>query len=259
MLQQFNQLADNAWLHNLTKESIENGKLPIKAILADSCYYPASGLDGEIIRIATGNVFSFVYVDHSITKEQFLAEIESYQPLRGYRLLGGREVSEQELIEGAENHALPSDIEQFTKDNIHRASLQHGEPFAYWAVFERNLGGDESSRMPRISLLFIHADGVATYQRLYWGHNTAPAIINLHQPGHGFGGNWTNFFNEEEPLAQLVLRHPGKKLPYAIACGGMGDHFSYRDSCWKNSFCQELPSDLGTHTNHLFFIHKTNK
>src|SRR5689334_8112732 len=52
-----------AWLEALDAEAIASKALPLAAMLTDSLYYPASGLDGIPVKYLGGFVHSFVYAD----------------------------------------------------------------------------------------------------------------------------------------------------------------------------------------------------
>ncbi|HNS68132.1 MAG TPA: hypothetical protein PKG97_11105, partial [Mesotoga infera] len=49
-------------------------KFDIHDVLKDSLYYPACGHDGHPVEYFLGNVYSFVYVDYSISRENLLEE-----------------------------------------------------------------------------------------------------------------------------------------------------------------------------------------
>ena len=52
-------------------------------------------------------------------------------------------------------------------------------PFATWMVFERLPEFGEDHGPKRFSLLYLCADGVATYQALYWTHGVHPRAIAI--------------------------------------------------------------------------------
>jgi hypothetical protein len=84
----------------------------------------------------------------------------------------------------------------------------------------------------RFSLLFVCADGVATFQGLYNANLIAPKVVAVIQPGYSFGCNWTNFNDPEQIFARLVLENPAGQ-PEMLLYGGISrDWSSYSSPCW---------------------------
>ena len=205
-------------LNKLTPETIARGEFPVRALLYNSVYYPASAFDGGVIRDCNvnrkdWNVLSFVYVDYKETQRS-LSETE--MP-RGYRLLGMRQLKEEELVPNGWTPQLPPnlDIERYQRMAM-PYSRRHA--FATWMVFERLPEFGEDHGPERFSLIFLGADGVATYQALYWTNGMCPRAIAIIQPGTGFGGNWTDFFKKGAPLYWTVSHNPAG-MPEYVYCG----------------------------------------
>ena len=82
-------------LNGLTPETIAHGNFPVRELLYNSVYYPASAFDGGVIRDCNVNrkdweVLSFVYCDYWKTEEELHFTVMP----RGYRLLGERPLKE---------------------------------------------------------------------------------------------------------------------------------------------------------------------
>jgi len=205
-------------LNELTPETIAHSAFPVRALLYNSVYYPASAFDGGVIRDCNVNrkdweVLSFVYCDYSETEEALhLTEMP-----RGYRLLGERQLKEKELIPNGWTPVLPPnlDMQRYQHTVRHFANKR---PFATWMVFERLPEFGESHGPKRFSLIYICGDGVATYQALYWTHGIAPRAVAIIQPGTGFGGNWSDFFKKDDPLYWTVKNNPAG-IPEYVYCG----------------------------------------
>lgn len=205
-------------LDELTPETIAHGEFPVRALLYNSVYYPASAFDGGVIRDCNvnrkdWNVLSFVYVDYKETPRS-LSETE--MP-RGYRILGMRQLKEEELVPNGWTPQLPPnlDIERYQRIAM-PYSQRH--TFATWMVFERLPEFGEEHGPERFSLIFLRADGVATYQALYWTNGMYPRAIAIIQPGTGFGLNWTDFFKKDDPFYWTVNHNPAG-MPEYIYCG----------------------------------------
>jgi hypothetical protein len=172
------------------------GPLPLVELLQDSVYYPACGFDGDPIKYLAGNFHSFVYTDYGQDRAEL---IRRFGEFRGYRVLALRDVERQEII--------PGDL-MLRNGYPRRVSWWVRPWFAIWAIFERLEGFDRNHGPNRFSLLYIGGEGVLTFQALYHHHGAAPAVVTVIQPGHSFGGNWTNFERGGGILARSVLENP---------------------------------------------------
>ena len=170
-------------------------------VLKDSLYYPCSGFDGDPIKYFAGNVHSFVYADYGVTKDRF--ESEMLRGLWGYHLKHNEEISEQQLTPNGWKVMVNLDQEEMNSFEFHRGFME--KPFAHWVVYERDTDLSESHGPTRISLLFICGDGALTYQALYLQNRIVPAIMAVIQPGHGFGGNYTNFYSNDKLFYKSVI------------------------------------------------------
>lgn len=206
------------FLDELTPEMIQDNPFPVKEVLENSIYYPASGFDGGLIRDCNVNrrnwgVNSFVYVDYHETEQRLQ---ETTKP-RGYRLLGKRRLKEEELVPNGWRPQLPPNIDMRKyQDTV--CSFANKRPFGTWLVFEREEGFGEEHGPERFSLFYLCADGVAAYQALYWSNNCVPKAIAIIQPGTGFGFNWTDFFRKGDPFYWTVKNNPAG-MPEYVYCG----------------------------------------
>lgn len=53
----------------------DNFSFDIKKVLKDSLYYPASNFDGRPVAHLIGNIYSFIYADYGVTKDEFYNEV----------------------------------------------------------------------------------------------------------------------------------------------------------------------------------------
>lgn len=200
-------------LNELTPETIAHGRFPVRELLYNSVYYPASAFDGGVIRDCNINrkdweVLSFVYCDYLETEEALhLTDMP-----RGYRLLGERQLKKEELIPNGWTPELPPNIDMQRYQHI-----VNKHPFATWMVFERLPEFGKEHGPERFSLIFLCADGVAAYQALYWTNQMKPRAIAIIQPG-SFGGEWTDFFKKDAPFYWTV-RHNPAGMPDYVYCG----------------------------------------
>ncbi len=99
----------------------------------------------------------------------------------------------------------------------------------------------------RFSLLYICADGVAVFRSLYIQNAIVPKAIAIIQPGHGFGGNWTNFEDHEKVLGRSVLNDNLGGGPEFLLNGGAGGRGLSNDcNCWPDYKIPQAVNDDGS-------------
>lgn len=210
-------------IDTLTKNDILHGKLPLEDLLKNSFYYPSSRFDGGVVKFFAKELHSFIFCDYGIREEALLEQLNTFL---GYRIVGNRELREEELVPNGWNMQAPKYINM---DRYSRYRLK--KPFAHWAVFERTEDFDENHGPKRFSLIYIAGEGVATYQALYCSNKISAKALAIIQPGTGFGGNWTDFRKEGGPLWRVIMNNTYGS-PDRIYYGGvMSDYMNLN---WDN-------------------------
>lgn len=212
------------WLVRMSPDRMRSEPFPLRELLDGSLYYPSSSFDGDPIAYLGGNHLSFVYVDYGRDRDELLDALESPGFL-AYRVLCHRPVLESELTPRGWVPRLPVAI---IPDHILGWIKR---PFCEWVVLEREPGLTDAHGPHRFSLLQLCADGVAAFDALYVSNRVVPGTIAIIQPGHGFGGNWTNFEDPDQPLARSVLGNPAGR-PNLLLYGGSGGRDRYTRPCW---------------------------
>ncbi len=211
-----------AWL---TEDALDS-PVRIQDLLRDSVFYPASGLDSDPMQLLGHHFWSFVYADYGFTPESIQAVL-SADKFAGYKILRRRSVIEDEIPLAGWNSESAGYLEG---GNIREAREKATPPFAEWALLERNYGPEKPPEL--MSFLFVGADGVTLFQRLYHKNGVAPACVAIIQPGDGMGDqNWTDFRNPTAYLARAVLSNPAGS-PRFLLHGGGGKAEWYKESCW---------------------------
>ena len=72
-----------AWLEAILNGNVDI-QLPLKDVLKDSLYYPASGLNGTPVKYLAGNVWSYIYADYAIERDKYLYIATSFP---GHRIV----------------------------------------------------------------------------------------------------------------------------------------------------------------------------
>ena len=222
--------------------ALTTGNLPLDSLLDNSVYYPASGYDGDLIRLfnkilTEKGVNSFVYCDYESTEEKVISKAGLH--MRGYHVLAHRAVDVSELLgpNADSRYLLPV-------GRCQKARRGDGF-FCHWFIFERDCSFAESHGPERFSLMYICAEGVSAYELLYSSRGIAPKCVAIIQPGEGFGGNWTDFHKVGAPLYQALKRNPAG-LPEMIVNGGNWerdwDH-GYENLSWDEYQAGECIND----------------
>jgi hypothetical protein len=76
-----------------------------------------------------------------------------------------------------------------------------------------------NGRIRRLNLIYLGAEGVATYLQVFNQQRIAPFILCTVGCGAGFGYNWTDFRVYDEALGRAVKENPTKPM-YVINEGG---------------------------------------
>jgi hypothetical protein len=226
MISELPIIKEPAWLSNCSKDSIVNDPFPLKDILKNSLYYPSSGFDGDPIKYLGGNILSFIYVDYGNSQDEFQNALIN-SGFNGYEPVFSRTVTEHELVPKGWRPSMPSPSDSYMRNNP--SSVE--KPFFLWTVFQRNNSLSDEHGPNRFSLLYLYAEGAAAFQMLYVRNKVIPKGIAVIQPGHNFGGNWTNFTDPEEILAKLVMENTRGK-PDWMLYGGTEPRNEYRNPCW---------------------------
>ena len=213
-----NRPNQDEFLESLTEAQIKDEPLPLRLLLWNSVYYPASGLDGGVIKYCNTlgrdmGIRSFVYCDYNTNEAELCDNVANH--FRGYTIFSHRSVSIGEL--GVKRLSMEP-IDNRAK-RIHLTPKT--EPFCHWFIMERDAAFDDEHGPKRFSLLFLCCEGVTAYVQLYSQNEILPKALAIIQPGTGFGGNWTDFRDYDAPLS-FVLRHI-PYMPRYIFNGGMGN------------------------------------
>ena len=201
-------------------------KLNLQQVLTNSLYYPACDIDGGVIKYCNEHydelgINSFVYADYGIKEKRLKNNLDGFY---GYHLTKSRPISSDIL-----GFDLSQLIPECSDEDKERIEFWRQKPFARFAVFERGFEFGPEIGPEVFSLLYLCAEGITIYEKLYLGNGIVPKAMAVIQPGTAFGGNWTDYNDPYAPLATTVMR--GKTMPGLFFYGGYGD-FSYNDFMW---------------------------
>ncbi len=174
-------------------------------------YYPGSGLDGQPVQHFASQRFAhcFMYVDYGLSQQRIDAALDAppgtyLGGFRGYQRVTRFPLRESDLApQGWRPHVTAARM---------RHRLDQIQPFGMVAVLERDADLGESHGPERLAILFLGADGIATYDALFCQPQVdrLPEFVVLQE--HGFGGNYDRF-GRGGLLDELVER-TGRRPPW---------------------------------------------
>lgn len=154
-------------------------------------YYPGSGTDGQPVKLfgSTHVAHCFVYVDYGISARNVQETLDrSVHHFHGYHTLARLEISQQQLSpRGFVPHIQPSEIKS---DPM---AFADQTPYAFLEILERDPDLDDQYGAPRLAILFLGADGIASYDALFCQTDSIQAPFAVVLQDHGFGGNYDRF------------------------------------------------------------------
>ena len=205
-------------------------EFPLEDILKDSLYYPACGLNGTPIKFLAGNVFSFVYADYGVTKENYLANLIGNGPdsgFSGYHHVLLREIQRDEVV--PHRWRPPILPEPMAHERI--MGMQSGSaPFGHWSVWERDNGKDAAHGPKRFSIFYLAGEMSAIYMGLFDRLRIAPKILAVITPG-SLGGEWETVESDDSFFKRVVGSNPAGWPEYLLY--GSWNPGSMHSSCWK--------------------------
>lgn len=156
-------------------------------------YYPGSGTDGHPVKVfgSTHSAHCFVYADYGVTQTALERGLgDPRYGFRGYHRLARLQLRESDLIpQGWTAHVNPAEV----PPNRHMFATVAAAPFGFLEVLEREPELGDAHGASRLAILFLGADGVATYDALFCQRDSVSAPFALVLQDHGFGGNYDRF------------------------------------------------------------------
>jgi hypothetical protein len=181
------------WLNNYSKDSNFNCSEFFKSRVV---FYPGSGNDGHAVEVfgASHSAHCFVYSDYMLGEDSILDDLNSkHRSLKGYNTFAIESVNQTEISPSNWRSHLTETQRQLVIEGFSRF-FRRSPPQAYgmFVVFERDEQFDNTHGPERLAILFLGADGHATFDALFCQDNQTPPFAVLLQD-HGFGGNYCDF------------------------------------------------------------------
>lgn len=171
-------------------------------------FYPGSEIDGHPVEVfgASHSTHCFVYADYWLSEEMLRSELRK-RGFRGYDILDEILFPENEIMEIVrwDRHYLsPDELREAAEGTARMRAINHPEPYALLVILERQAKFGDEHGPERLAILFLGADGIATYEAIFANRNAAEPFGMLLQD-HGFGGNY-NCFGKGGFLEKIIER-----------------------------------------------------
>ena len=154
-------------------------------------FYPGYGDDGQPVRLfgAAGAAHVFVMADYGVERSRLLEKLDSEdESFKGYDLLDLLDMKERDLVPAGWRPTLSIETRRQPQ-----TTMWSGSPYGFVAIFVRQEAFDPSHGPDRFSVLFLGADGIATYDALFCQHGRRIEPFGMILQDHGFGGNYSSF------------------------------------------------------------------
>ena len=182
--------ADDSWL---TQKDAKDIKFDKNAFFNESlAFYPGSGHDGQLIKILNqaGVCCNYLYVDYGYNQNQLISELKSNKDgFLGYEPISFTPVTKQEISDGIHIPSVPIEPRRINFYPSNKESI-----FGLMVIFQRLNELPAEHGLFRFAILFLCADGFATYDALFCSlkdRKPKPLIMLLED--YGFGGNYDKF------------------------------------------------------------------
>jgi len=156
-------------------------------------YYPGSGTDGHPVKLfgSTHCAHCFVHVDYMKTRSRLEEQLSNPRDrFRGYRTAVRLKLRGRDLVPHGWTAHIRSD--EVPGDGLGFATVA-AVPFGFFEVLELDESLDEKHGPVRLGILFLGADGIATYDALFCQSRKYPSPFAVVLQDHGFGGNYDRF------------------------------------------------------------------
>lgn len=170
-------------------------------------YYPGHGRDGHPVKLfgSSHSAHCFIYVDYMVDKAAILDSLTNQDPrfhrrFKGYNTIERLHLSQADLVpDGWKPNVTLKNQSTFGRD------ITPFTPFGFLEVLERDAELDDLHGASRLAVLFLGADGIATYDALFCQPNKIYPPFAVLIQDHGWGGNYDKF--GKDGLLEQIASH----------------------------------------------------
>lgn len=178
-----------AWLKSYSKGQ----PLPLAEFLHSRIvYYPGSAWDWHPLEVFGGSrsAHCFIYADYLQPEDEVIGHLQGEYGLGGYHILDSIRISESALRRVApwRRHFLTPEEQRRAAEGTREFRRRDApDSYARLVVLERD--PSQSDGADRLAILFLGADGHATFEAIFANGN-APDLFGFLLQEHGWGGNY---------------------------------------------------------------------
>ena len=197
------------------KEYRRGGSRPLADFLRSRIvYYPGARMDSDPVEVfgASHSAHCFIYADYMLAKEELLEELHA-NGFWGYDVLEEVSFSESEVMRAIpwRRHFLSeAELREAARGTAEMREYTRSEPYALLVILERRLHFSDDHGPERLAILFLGADGIASFEAIFANGN-APRFFGFVLHDHGYGGNYNRFgrdgFLEKIMIASRAYPH----------------------------------------------------
>lgn len=180
-------------------------------------YYPGARFDLDPLEAfgRSGSAHCFVLVDYLMPESELQEHLDK-EGFEGYHVYDSVGISEREMFAVVQPGRFHLSGEEL-RDAAERSRMFNPiPPYARLVVFERNEDEPDETGPRRLAVLFLAADGIATYDVMFASRPQSNLFAILLQD-HGFGGNWDYF--GRGGLCEEIASRSGVYPPFVLAYG----------------------------------------
>jgi hypothetical protein len=208
-------------------------------------FYPGAGTDGHPVKLfgSSHSAHSFVYADYGLERSEIERNLDHGQHgFLGYHSLSRINLEKRDITpSGCTFHLREASIDyRFAREMMKN-------PYGFLEILERDKSLTDEYGPSRLAILFLGADGIATYDAIFCQNNDyskAPFAILIQD--HGWGGNYTRF--DQGGLLEKVAIIT-KRLPEYLL-------IAHNSKPWSGYTMINEPGDRGGMHNSLRFLWK---
>lgn len=186
----------------------------LKNLLANSVFYPASGLDGTAIKKLSSKYRHFFHADYSTSQEEVENAMANHFYQVGYDLCEQQIIPYHRLISPRYGRQIRSTLNDYETDRLtqipfisDRLEYRNFRPFAIWSRYRynQNRAGIKADKAICFELLHVGGEACEVFNALYLNAGINPEVLVFINPSEGYGDNWTCFTESGFRLHNSVM------------------------------------------------------
>ena len=212
-----------SWLATFDPKKSEDQRVLLTHFFASRVvFYPGSGTDGHAVKVfgSSHSSHCFVYADYLVSEASIRAALSTGGGFLGYRSINRTTVHPEQLsVAQWSPHITATEFNELDSRYPYRRARTYG----FLEMLERIEHLNDAHGPQRLAILFLGADGHATYDALFCQQGQRAPFAVLIQD-HGFSGNYSDWgrngimsrvASETRRLPEFLLADPAGTDPWS--------------------------------------------